>query len=157
MIGVGVRQCDLVCAAAPASRDGGPRLPAAPCGSGLLAAELASSETEALAALLPDFTIGRRLRDLTATGVSGVVGWWDLRHQGVTRRRAAALGVPFLLFGPGLLRAPPGWGATTPILSVTAHEITGPSSPVDILSPNRLLASSGWESPGLLARAAGFA
>jgi capsular polysaccharide export protein len=156
MSGVGMRQCDLVSATAPASRDGGPRLSAAPCGSGLLAAGFASSETEALAALFPDFTIGRRLRDLAATGVSGVVSWWDLRHQRIARRRAAALGVPSLLFGPGLLRAPPGWGATTPILSVTAREITGPSSPVDILSPDRLLASSGWESPALLERAAGL-
>ncbi len=64
--------------------------------------------------------------------------------------------MPFLRFGPGLLRAPPGWGAATPILSVTAVEITGPSSPVDMFSPDRLLASSGWESPGLLARAAGL-
>ncbi len=111
---------------------------------------------QALTALFPDFTIGRRLPDLAAIGVSGVVGWSDLRHRGGARRRAAALGVPFLLFGPGLLRAPPGWGAATPILSVTAHEITGPRSPVDILSPDRLLASSGWESPVLLARAAGL-
>jgi capsular polysaccharide export protein len=32
--------------------------------------------------------------------------------------------------------------------------MTGPRSPIDILDPERLLASSGWESPGLLARAA---
>ena len=63
---------------------------------------------------------------------------------------------PSLLFGPGLLRAPPGWGSTTPILSVTAREMTGPSSPVDILGPDRLLASRGWESPALLERAAGL-
>ena len=142
MIGMGMRQCNLVSAA--------------PCGFGLLAAGLASSETEALAAQFSDFTIGRRPRDLAATGVSGVVSWWGLRHQGVARRRAATLGVPFFLFGPGLLRAPPGWGAATPILSLTAREITGPRSPVDILSPDRLLASRGWESPALLERAAGM-
>jgi capsular polysaccharide export protein len=156
MIGLEMRQCDLVSATAPASRDGGPRPAASPVGSGLLAAGIAASETRALAALFPEFTIGRRLPDLAATGVSGVVGWSDLRHRGGARRRAAALGVPFLLFGPGLMRAPPGWGAAPPILSVTAHEITGPSSPVDLLSPDRLLASSGWENPALLARAAGL-
>jgi capsular polysaccharide export protein len=107
-----------------------------------------------LAALFPDFTIARRLPDLAATGVSGVISWSASPHKGGARRRAAALGVPFVLFGPGLLRAPPGWGAATPILSVTAHEITGSRSPIDILDPDRLLASSGWESPGLLDRAA---
>jgi capsular polysaccharide export protein len=152
MIGVGMRQCDLVSAMAPTSPDAGLSLSAASAGSGLLAA----GETRALKALFPDFTIGRRLPDLAVTGVSGVVSWADLRHKGGARRRAAALGVPFLLVGPGLLRAPPGWGASTPIVSVTAHEITGPSSPVDILDSGRLLANSGWESPGLLARAAGL-
>src|SRR5271167_800463 len=156
MIGVGMRQCDLVSARAPTSRDGGPSLSAVPAGSGLLAAGIAAAETRALKTLFPDFTIGRRLPDLAATGVSGVVSWSDLRHKGGVRRRAAALGVPFLLFGPGLLRAPPGWGATTPILSVTAQAMTGPRSPIDMLDPDRLLASSGWESPGLLARAAGL-
>jgi capsular polysaccharide export protein len=154
MIGVGMRQCDLVSAAAPASRDGGPGLPAAPGGSGLLAAGLGSSKTDALVALFPDFTIGRRLPDLAATRLSGVVSWCDLRRQGAARGRAAELGAPFLRFGPGLLWAPPGWGPAAPILSVTVHEITGPGSAADMLSPDRLLASSGWESPGLLARAA---
>jgi capsular polysaccharide export protein len=32
--------------------------------------------------------------------------------------------------------------------------MAGPQSPIDILNPDRLLASSGWETPGLLARAA---
>ena len=156
MIGVGMRQCDLVSATARTSLDGGPGLSAAPAGAGLLAAGIAAGETRALAALLPDFTIGRRLPDLAATGVSGVVSWSDLRHQGGARRQAAALGVPFLLFGPGLLCAPPGWGTRTPILSVTAQAVTGPRSPIDILDPDRVLAGTGWESPGLLARAAGL-
>jgi capsular polysaccharide export protein len=34
--------------------------------------------------------------------------------------------------------------------------MTGPRSPIDILDPDRLLAGTGWESPGLLARAAGL-
>ena len=154
MIGVGMRQCDLVSATAPNSRDDGPGPFAAPAGFGLLAAGIGAAETRALAALFPDFTISRRLPDLAPTAVSGVVSWADVRHQDRARRRAAALGVPFLLFGPGLLRAPPGWGATTPILSVTVQAMTGPRSPIDILDPDRLLASSGWESPRLLARAA---
>ena len=156
MIGVGMRQCDLVSATAPTPRDGGPSPSGAPACSGLLAAGIGAAETRALAALFPEFTIGRRLPDLAGTGVSAVVTWPDLHHKGRVRRRAAALGVPFLLFGPGLLRAPPGWGATTPILSVTAQAVTGLRSPIGILDANRLLASSGWESPGLLARAAGL-
>ena len=156
MIGAGMQQRDLVSAMTPTSRDDGPRRSAAPAGSGLLAAGIPAGEIRALKALFPDYTIGRRLPDLAAIGVSGVVSWADLRYKDGARRRAAALGVPFLLFGPGLLRGPPGWGAATPILSVTAHEMTGPSSAVDTLSPDRLLASSGWENPALLARAAGL-
>src|SRR5271165_1606981 len=155
-IGVGMRQCDLASATASASRDGGPRRPAAPTGYGLLAAGIAARETGALAALLPEFAVGRRLPDLAAAGVSGVVGWSDFRHQGAARRRAAALRVPFLIFGHGLLRAPPGWGITTPMLSATAQVTTGPSSAADVLAPDRLLATSGWESPELLAHAAGL-
>jgi hypothetical protein len=110
MIGVGMRQCDLVSATAPISHDGGRRLSVVPAASGLLATGIAAGEAEALGALFPDFTISRRVPDLAATGVSGVVSWSDLRPKGGARRRAAALGVPFLLFGPGLLRAPPRWG-----------------------------------------------
>jgi capsular polysaccharide export protein len=156
MIGVGMRQCDLVSATAPSSRDDGLSLFAAPAGFGLLAAGIGAAETRAIEALFPDFTISRRVPDLAATGVSAVVSWSDLRRNGRARRRAAALGVPFLLFGSGLLRAPPGWGARTPILSVTAQAMTGPRSPIDPLDPDRLLASSGWESSGLLARASGL-
>jgi capsular polysaccharide export protein len=153
MIGVGMRQCDLVSATAPPSGDDGPKLSAAPAGSGLLATGISAGETGVLAALFPEFTIRRRLSNLAATGVSGVVSWSDLRHHGRARSRAATLGLPFLLFGPGLLRAPLRWATTTPILSVTARAMAGPQSPIDILDPGRLLASSGWESPGLLARA----
>jgi capsular polysaccharide export protein len=153
MIGVGMRQCDLVSATAPTSRDDGPSLFAAPAGFGLLAAGIGAAETRAIEALFPDFTIGHCLPDLAATGVSAVVSWSDLRRNGRARRRAAALGVPSLLFAPGLLRAPPGWGARTPILSVTTQVMTGPRSPIDVLDPDRLLASSGWESSGLLGRA----
>ncbi|TMJ67474.1 MAG: hypothetical protein E6G83_07595 [Alphaproteobacteria bacterium] len=154
MIGVGMRQCDLVSATAPTSRDDGPSLFVAPAGFGLLAAGIGAAETRAIEALFPDFTISHRLP--AATGVSAVVSWSDLRRKGRPRRRAAALGVPFLLFGSGLLRAPPGWGARNPVLSVTAQAMTGPRSPIDLLDPERLLASSGWESSGLLGRASGL-
>ena len=154
MIGVGMRQCDLVSATAPTLRDDGPSLFAAPAGFGLLAAGIGAAETRAIEAVFPDFTISHRLP--AATGVSAVVSWSDLRRKGRPRRRAAALGVPFLLFGSGLLRAPPGWGARNPVLSVTAQAMTGPRSPIDLLDPERLLASSGWESSGLLGRASGL-
>jgi capsular polysaccharide export protein len=153
---VGLRQCDLVSEPALVWRNSGVRRNLAPADSTLLATGLAARETDALAALLPDFAIGQRWADLSSARVSGVAGWSDWRHKSSAKRRAAALGVPLLLFGPGLLRAPPGWASTTPILSVTAHAMAGPSSRADILDPNRLLASSGWESAKLLARAAGL-
>jgi capsular polysaccharide export protein len=127
---------------------------AAPLASGLLAAGSGLRRTDLLTGLLPDFKVGRRVADLGNAGVSGVVGWCDSRGRRSERRRAAALGVPFLLFDQGLLRAPPGWGAPTPILSATVQAMTGPSSPADILDAGRLLATSGWETSELLARAA---
>jgi capsular polysaccharide export protein len=108
----------------------------------------------ALTAFLPDFRIDRRLRDASADRLSGVVAWSGSRHQGREKRRAAALGVPFLLLGRGLLRPAPWTRGPTPLLSATAHTTTGPSSPVDMLAPGRLLATRGWESSALLARAA---
>src|ERR1700751_6155352 len=100
MIGVGMRQFDLVSATATASSDAGPRLSAAQAGSGLLAAGMPAPETEALAALFPEFTIRRSLRDFPATEVSGVASWSDLRGKGSRKSRAAALRIPFLQFGP---------------------------------------------------------
>ncbi len=80
--------------------------------------------------------------------------WWDSRHRRRTLRGAEALGVPALLLGPGLLRAPPGWGKGPPLLCVTAQSLTGPGSPADVLNPDRLLMSCGWETSALLDRAA---
>lgn len=67
--------------------------------------------------------------------------------------RAETHGVPFLLLGPGLLRAPPRRGITRPNLSVTAHVAAGPPTPADRLSADRLLSTRGWDLPALLQRA----
>lgn len=150
-----MQQFDLASATAFASREKGPGVWEPPAGSGVLEAPVGVRETAALVALLPDFGIERRLPDPGADQLSGVVAWVDSRHQGRERRRAAALGVPFLRLGCGLLRAPPGWGSATPVLSALAHEMNGPNSPADILDPGRLLTTRAWESPALLTRAAG--
>lgn len=70
------------------------------------------------------------------------------------RRRAAALGMPLIMLGAGLLRAPPQYGRAAAGLSATALAVEGPRSPADMLSADRLLAGRGWETPELLRRAA---
>ena len=70
------------------------------------------------------------------------------------RTRSAALGIPVIAFDHGVLRAPPRGDATSPVLSVTAAAMSGPGSPADILCADRVLATRGWETPDLLARAA---
>jgi len=148
-----MRQHDRAAAIAPAPR-ADPSGFMAQAGSGLLAAGVAARDFETLTAAFTNFVFRRRIADLTDAPVAGVVSWGDLRHDSNALRRAMALKVPVLRFGPGLLRAPPDGRSARPILSVTARAITGPSSPADILDPDRLLSTSGWESPGLLARAA---
>jgi capsular polysaccharide export protein len=149
-----MRQFDLAATVAFASRGDGPGVWEAPIGSRLLAGPIGAPKIAALAALLPDFRIERHLPGASAGPLSGVVAWSDWRHHGREQRRATALGVPFLLLGPGLLRAAPWASGTTPLLSATARIMTGPNSPADILAPDRLLATRGWESSALLARAA---
>ena len=149
-----MQQGDLASPTAPASRDDGPEHRAALSGSGLLAAGLTPRQTGALVTLLPDFTVARRLSDLSTAGLSGIVGWSGSRHQSRVRRRAAALGVPLLFIDRGLLCAPPGWGTATPLLSATSQLTMGPSSPADVLDANRVLTTIGWEAPALIARAA---
>jgi len=149
-----MRQSDLASVVAFASHGNGSRVREASIGSRLLAGSIGAPEMAALTAFLPDFRIDRRLRDASADRLSGVVAWSGSRHQGREKRRAAALGVPFLLLGWGLLRAAPWSGRATPWLSATAHTMTGPNSPADILAPGRLLATRGWESSALLTRAA---
>jgi capsular polysaccharide export protein len=131
--------------------DGSTGLLEAPIG-GRRKARSGVPEAAALVALLSDFSIQPHVSKTARDRLSGVVAWCDSRRRG--ERRAAALGVPFLLLGPGLLRAPPGWGRPAPMISAIAHLMTGPRSPADILEPGRLLVTRGWKNPELLARAA---
>jgi capsular polysaccharide export protein len=144
-----MRQGDLVSATMFEPRAGGPALSDGQAGSHLL--RIGEERAAALAALLPDFGIERRLPERP----SGIVAWSDSRYLGRARARAAKLGVPLILLGCGLLRSPPGPRTARPVLSATAYGITGPNSPADILDPGRVLATCGWETPDLLARAAG--
>src|SRR5215472_3362526 len=152
---VGMRQDNLASAAAVAPRELGRGFSEAPVGSPLIEVVAGSRERPAVAALLPEFTIGSRGRTAAAGSVSGVAAWSRSRHQNSAKRRATALGAPCLLLGTGLLRAPPAWAGAAHTLSATAHSMTGPSSPADFLDPCRLLLTRGWESPELLVRAAG--
>ena len=150
-----MRQWDLVSAAAVASREGGSACSEAPIGSGLIEAVAGSRERSAFAALLPDFTLVERSpRENGSERLSGIVAWSHSRNQARARRRAATLGVPCLLLGGGLLRAPQGWDDAARVLSATAHVMTGRSSSADLLNPGRMLLTRGWESAELLARAA---
>src|SRR5689334_25256227 len=144
-----MRQCDLASATAAVACARGPEHRAVPSGSGLLLTRTAQRQISAFAALLPDFTIARRLRDLQSAGLSGILRWSDARYPRRARGQAASLGVPLLLFGQGLLRAPPGWGNATPLLSATAQATIGPSSPADVLDARRVLLRAGWETPEL--------
>jgi len=148
-----MRQCDLGRVAFASCDDAATRSPA-PHGPGLL--ELRGSRTEAAlaAALLPDFTIAGRFPGTRDGHLAGILTWSAARNERRERRRATALGVPFVRLGHGLLRVPPGWSNTTPVVSATAHELIGPSSAADILDADRLLLTRGWESPALLERAA---
>jgi capsular polysaccharide export protein len=116
---------------------------------GRLAIEARATDRCALAALFPDFAIDPNRAPPTA-----IAAWPGARGQGRLARRAAALGVPLLRLGRGVLRAPPGRGNGVPLLSATALAIDGPGSPADMLSADRLLATCGWETPALLQRAA---
>jgi capsular polysaccharide export protein len=87
-------------------------------------------------------------------GAAGIAGWAGARDTARRRARAAAAGVPFVLLGQGLLRAPPRGRAPPPCLSALALEISGPGSPPEILTPGSVLENRGWESPALLAQAA---
>src|ERR671925_424089 len=124
-----MRQCDHASATAFASGSGGPGVSDLPRGSARLEMCVSARERTALNAMLPDFVAERRAQTSDANGLTGVVAWSGLRARGRAQRRATALGVPFILLGEGLLRAPPGWGAARPTVSATAHSINGPSSP----------------------------
>jgi capsular polysaccharide export protein len=151
-VGVGMQQCDLASATADASREGSRDCSEAPIGSSLIEAYAASRERSALAALLPEFRINQNA-PRSGERLLGIVALSHSRHWTRARRRAAACGVPGLLLGGGLLRAPPAWGGGAQMLTATAHEMIGPNSPADFLDSGRLLLTRGWESSKLLVRA----
>ncbi|HEX6443003.1 MAG TPA: hypothetical protein VF007_12500 [Stellaceae bacterium] len=104
----------------------------------------------AFAGLFPDFAIRRSAGAADAV----IAGWANMPGAARRRARAAALHVPFVEFGEGLLRAAPRAGVRVPALSVIASSIAGPASPADRLSPERVLARRDWETEELLRRAA---
>jgi capsular polysaccharide export protein len=101
-------------------------------------------DDSAIAALFPE---------LAASGAAGIAAWAGARGAARQRARAEAAGVPFVLLGEGLLRAPPRGRATPPCLSALALEIAAPGSLAEIVTPGRVLAARGWESATLLAEA----
>src|SRR5690349_24357253 len=125
-------QCDLASAMPVASCNDKPGLSPAPAGSALLQARSGPPEAAPFSALLPDFRIRPRFRKVDGDRLSGVLAWAGAQGESRERKRAATLGIPFLRLGPGLLRAPPGWGRVTPVLSATAQEMIGPRSAADI-------------------------
>ena len=100
----------------------------------------------ALAGLFTDFT----LEGAGANGGTPVVLWVGTAGAGRLRRRAAALGVPFVLLGEGLLRTP----RRRTVVSATALTVAGPGSAADMLDPVRVLDTRAWETEKLLRRAA---
>src|SRR5262245_41619600 len=131
-----MRQCDLAPTRTLASRAGDLSCSEDLVGSEILELPMAKREIGPLSVLLPEFKIERRLPSAAANRLSGVVAWADGRPQEWVRRRAAAFGVPFLLLGQSILRAPPRWGTAASVLSATAHQIIGPGSSADFLDPS---------------------
>jgi capsular polysaccharide export protein len=128
------------------SREYGTGLREEGIGLGRLEARGGPMDAAALAAMFPEFS--------NSGALAGLGAWIDSRHQRRMRTRAAALGIPVIAFDHGVLRAPPRGDAASPVLSVTAAAMRGPGSPADILCADRVLATRGWETPDLLARAA---
>jgi hypothetical protein len=55
--------------------------------------------------------------DADASPPVAVAVWTGSGRRRHALGRARALGLPAVLLGPGLLRAPPGWGKPAPVLS----------------------------------------
>jgi hypothetical protein len=98
---------------------------------------------DALGALFADIDFGRR-------GQPGAVWSGAVRSDARMAERQLSL----LVIGEGLLRAPPRGRRPAPVVSAQAVAVAGPGSPADALSPARVLAARGWETPALLRRAA---
>jgi capsular polysaccharide export protein len=139
-------QPDLGSADPSSSHERNLRLPGVAIGLGRLEVRGGPLDAAALAALFPEFS--------NSGALAGLGVWAGSRHQRRIRTRAAALGIPVIAFDHGVLRAPPRGDTTSPVLSVTAAAMRGPVSPADILCADRALATRGWETPDLLARAA---
>jgi capsular polysaccharide export protein len=152
---MGMRHSDLASATGLTWYDADGQVSAAPKSAGRIELRCGEADAAVLAALLPDFRTERgRATHTNRDGLSGVIALSGPSHKRRLRAGAAALGVPLVLFGRGVLGAPPQWAGAARLLSATAHATTGPSSPVDILDPARVLATRAWESSALLARAA---
>src|SRR6266436_3256710 len=95
-----------------------------------------------MGALFPELASG--------PGVGGIAVWAGARGTARLRARAASVGVPFALLGHGLLRAPPRGRAPPPCLSALALEISGPGSPPEIVTPDRVLGERGAAGAGRL-------
>jgi capsular polysaccharide export protein len=83
-----------------------------------------------------------------------IVAWADSPGLALRRAAAAAIGVPCVLLGDGLLRAAPRAGATPPRLSGVAIAACRPADTDDWPLPAEILAARGWETPALIGRAA---
>ncbi len=99
---------------------------------------------DALAGLFPE------VRSVPAA----LTAWSGSCRRTRIEARAGALGVPFVVFGHGLLRASPRRRCALPVLSVAAVAATGTGAFADTLLADRLLVTRGWELPALLDRAA---
>ncbi len=124
---------------------------AAAAGAPRLSLPRSPASAAALAGLFPEFVVefGR-----SRPGISLIGAWVGTPELARRRAKAAARDKPFVVLGEGLLRAAPRAGAGRLRLSASALNMLGPPSPADGLSPARVLAESGWESPVLLKRAA---
>src|SRR3954470_1340473 len=83
-----------------------------------------------------------------------------IRRKGLLAAREVLFPEPgnetFARLGKGVLRAPRRGSRSPPILSACAAEIPAPASrSPGFKTPARVLGERGWESPALLARAAG--
>jgi Capsule polysaccharide biosynthesis protein len=140
-----VSTVELATEASFGSSERGADVPPAGAGTGRLTVYGGPLRNSGLTALFPEF--------MTRGSLAGLADWRTSRGHDRMRARATASGAPYLMLDRGLLRAPPRYGAASTVLSVTAVEMEGPSSPADVLSPVRLLARRGWETSALLERA----
>src|SRR5260370_24885061 len=95
-------QWDIARATPLASRERSVDISEAAAGGGRLRVFGAWPDRAALAALLPEFVIEKRSGEPGRDPLA-FVAWSDMPAAGRARRRSAALGMPFVLLGEGLL------------------------------------------------------